>query len=62
MPSQFRNRGDRLVFSNGVVVLAVIAGLLVIVFHAELTRLIQLYVVGVFTAFTLSQWGMVRRW
>jgi amino acid transporter len=62
MPSQFRNRGDRLVFSNGVLVLAVLAGLLVYAFHAELTRLIQLYVVGVFTAFTLSQWGMVRRW
>ena len=62
MPSQFRNRGDRLVFSNGVFVLAAIAGLLVYVFDADLTRLIQLYVVGVFTAFTLSQSGMVRRW
>jgi amino acid transporter len=62
MPSQFRNRGDRLVFSNGVLVLAAIAGLLVYVFLADLTRLIQLYVVGVFTAFTLSQSGMVRRW
>jgi amino acid transporter len=62
LPSQFRNRGDRLVFSNGVVVLAILAGSLVYVFHAELTRLIQLYVVGVFTAFTLSQWGMVQRW
>jgi amino acid transporter len=62
MPSQFRNRGDRLVFSNGVVFLAVVAGLLIWAFDAELTRLIQLYVVGVFTAFTLSQAGMVRRW
>jgi amino acid transporter len=62
MPSQFRNRGDRLVFSNGVVVLAAIACLLIYAFDAELTRLIQLYVVGVFTAFTLSQAGMVRRW
>jgi hypothetical protein len=62
MPSQFRNRGDRLVFSNGVFVLAILASLLVYAFHAELTRLIQLYVVGVFTAFTLSQSGMVRRW
>jgi amino acid transporter len=62
MPSQFRNRGDRLVFSNGVVFLAVLAVLLIWVFDAELTRLIQLYVVGVFTAFTLSQAGMVRRW
>ena len=62
MPSQFRNRGDRLVFSNGVVVLAVVASLLIYAFDANLNRLIQLYVVGVFTAFTLSQSGMVRRW
>lgn len=62
MPSQFRNRGDRLVFSNGVIVLAAFAAALVWIFDAELTRLIQLYVVGVFTAFTLSQSGMVRRW
>ena len=62
MPSQFRNRGDRLVFSNGVVVLAGLAAVLIWVFDANLTRLIQLYVVGVFTAFTLSQAGMVRRW
>jgi amino acid transporter len=61
-PSQFRNRGDRLVFSNGIVVLSVLAVLLIIAFDANLTRLIQLYVVGVFTAFTLSQTGMVRRW
>jgi len=62
MPSQFRNRGDRLVFSNGVVMLAGLASLLIWTFGADLTRLIQLYVVGVFTAFTLSQTGMVRRW
>jgi amino acid transporter len=62
MPSQFRNRGDRLVYSNGVVVLAAVAALLIWVFDANLTRLIQLYVVGVFTAFTLSQSGMVMRW
>lgn len=62
MPSQFRNLGDRLVFSNGVVVLALLASGLIYVFGANLTRLIQLYVVGVFTAFTLSQTGMVRRW
>jgi amino acid transporter len=62
MPSQFRNRGDRLVFSNGVLVLAGLAALLIWAFDANLTRLIQLYVVGVFTAFTLSQAGMVRRW
>jgi amino acid transporter len=62
MPSQFRNRGDRLVFSNGIGVLAVLAALLVWIFEAELSLLIQLYVVGVFTALTLSQAGMVRRW
>jgi amino acid transporter len=62
MPAQFRNRGDRLVFSNGVVVLALFASVLIWAFSANLTRLIQLYVVGVFTAFTLSQAGMVRRW
>ncbi len=62
MPAQFRNRGDRLVFSNGVLVLATMASLLIWLFDANLTRLIQLYVVGVFTAFTLSQAGMVRRW
>jgi amino acid transporter len=62
MPSQFKNRGDRLVFSNGIIVLSVIASVLIWVFDANLTRLIQLYVVGVFTAFTLSQAGMVRRW
>jgi amino acid transporter len=62
MPSQFRNRGDRLVFSNGVIVLAGLAISLIWYYDAELTRLIQLYVIGVFTAFTLSQAGMVRRW
>jgi len=62
MPRQFANRGDRLVFSNGVVVLGVFAGILVVIFDADLTRLIQLYVVGVFTSFTLSQSGMVRHW
>jgi amino acid transporter len=62
MPRQFANRGDRLVFSNGVIVLGSLASLLIIVFHADLNRLIQLYVVGVFTAFTLSQTGMIRHW
>jgi amino acid transporter len=61
MPHQFMNRGDRLVFSNGVVILAVLAGLLIVVFDANLTRLIQLYLVGVFISFTLSQTGMVLR-
>jgi amino acid transporter len=62
MPSQFKNRGDRLVFSNGIIVLALLASALIYIFDASLTALIQLYVVGVFTAFTLSQAGMVRRW
>ncbi|MGH2683241.1 MAG: APC family permease [Actinomycetota bacterium] len=62
LPGQFKNRGDRLVFSNGIIVLSVVAGLLVWMFRGELTRLIALYLVGVFTAFTFSQAGMVRRW
>lgn len=62
MPRQFRNRGDRLVFSNGVFALALLAGVLLVVFDAQVSRLIQLYVVGVFTSFTLSQTGMVRHW
>jgi amino acid transporter len=62
VPRQFQNRGDRLVYSNGIIVLSGLAMLLVWVFDANLTSLIQLYVVGVFTAFTLSQTGMVRRW
>jgi amino acid transporter len=62
VPRQFQNRGDRLVFSNGILVLTGLAMLLVWLFDANLTALIQLYVVGVFTAFTLSQAGMVRRW
>jgi uncharacterized membrane protein YhaH (DUF805 family) len=59
LPRQFANRGDRLVFSNGVVILSVFAGLLVIAFGGDTTRLIPLYAVGVFIAFTLSQAGMV---
>ena len=61
MPRQFMNRGDRLVFSNGVIILAVLSGLLIYAFDAELTGLIQLYLVGVFISFTLSQTGMVVR-
>ncbi|HEX2214092.1 MAG TPA: APC family permease, partial [Mycobacterium sp.] len=62
LPRQLIARGDRLVFSNGIVVLAGLSSLLLIAFDAELSRLIQLYVVGVFTSFTLSQLGMVRHW
>jgi amino acid transporter len=61
-PRQFINLGDRLVYSNGIVVLAGIASLLIWAFHADVLALIHLYVVGVFTAFTLSQAGMVRYW
>ena len=62
LPRQFRNRGDRLVFSNGVVILTVIAAFLIWIFNANLNSLIQLYLVGVFISFTLSQTGMVLRW
>jgi amino acid transporter len=62
MPRQFMNRGDRLVFSNGVIGLALFSSLIIVAFDANLTQLIQLYVVGVFTSFTLSQTGMVRHW
>jgi amino acid transporter len=62
IPRQFENLGDRLVYSNGMVVLSVLAIVLVIVFKADVNKLLQLYVVGVFTAFTLSQAGMVRYW
>lgn len=61
LPRQFMNRGDRLVFSNGVVFLAVAAGILVVAFGGVTTALIPLYAIGVFTSFTLSQSGMVRR-
>jgi amino acid transporter len=59
LPKQFANRGDRLVFSNGVLFLSSMAILLVVVFHGDPTLLIPLYAVGVFTGFTLSQTGMV---
>ncbi|MGH2756870.1 MAG: APC family permease [Actinomycetota bacterium] len=62
MPRQFMNRGDRLVFSNGVLILAVLASLLIVIFDANLNKLIQLYLVGVFISFTLSQAGMVVHW
>ena len=62
MPRQMHNRGDRLVFSNGIILLAAFAGLLIYTFHADSTRLIQLYIVGVFVSFTLSQLGMTRHW
>ncbi|MCZ7630815.1 MAG: APC family permease [Microthrixaceae bacterium] len=60
LPRQFANRGDRLVFSNGVLVLAGAASLLIVSFGGNVSALIPLYAVGVFTSFTLSQSGMVR--
>jgi amino acid transporter len=62
LPRQLHTRGDRLAFSNGIVALAAFAIILVIGFQAEVTRLIALYTVGVFTSFTLSQFGMLRHW
>ncbi|MFJ7154015.1 APC family permease [Streptomyces sp. NPDC101118] len=61
-PVQLYNRGDRLVYSNGVILLALAAIGLIVAFDAQLTRLIQLYIIGVFVSFTLSQAGMVRHW
>ena len=61
-PRQFVNLGDRLVYSNGIVVLAGLAMLLIWIFSANVISLIHLYVIGVFTAFTISQAGMVRYW
>jgi hypothetical protein len=60
MPRQLANRGDKLVFSNGVIFLAVAAGILIVVFKGNISALIPLYAFGVFTGFTLSQAGMVR--
>ena len=60
LPRQFFNRGARLVFSNGVLFLAVVASALIVVFNGDISKLIPLYAFGVFTGFTLSQTGMVR--
>jgi amino acid transporter len=62
VPRQFATRGDKLVFSNGIIILAVFAGVLVVAFGGDTSRLIPLYAVGVFLSFTLSQTGMVRHW
>ncbi len=61
-PRSLSSRGDRLAYSNGIVFLAVMAIALIIAFDAEVTRLIQLYIVGVFVSFNLSQLGMIRHW
>ena len=62
LPRQFTYRGSRLVFSRGIVALALLASLLIIIFQARVTALIPLYAIGVFLSFTLSQAGMARRW
>jgi amino acid transporter len=62
LPRQLHTRGDRLAFSNGIILLALFAVVLIVAFRAEVTRLIQLYIVGVFVSFTLSQAGMLRHW
>ncbi|QIG42877.1 APC family permease [Nocardioides anomalus] len=61
-PRALGSRGDRLAYSNGIVFLAVMAIILIFAFNAETTRLIQLYIVGVFVSFNLSQLGMIRHW
>ena len=62
LPRQLHNRGDRLAFSNGILALALVAGLLLWAFKANVTNLIHLYILGVFTSFTVCQTGMVRHW
>ncbi|WP_426566720.1 APC family permease [Angustibacter sp. McL0619] len=62
LPRQLHTRGDRLAFSNGIISLALMASILIIAFDAQVTRLIQLYIVGVFVSFTTSQIGMIRHW
>jgi len=62
LPKQLHNRGDRLAFSNGIIFLSTAAVLIVYAFDASVTRLIQLYILGVFTSFTLGQLGMIKHW
>jgi amino acid transporter len=62
LPRQLSQLGDRLVYHNGIIVLGSIAALLCIIFHGTVDKLIPLYAVGVFLSFTLSQFGMVKRW
>ena len=62
LPRQLHNRGDRLAFSNGILFLSTAAVLIVFAFDASVTRLIQLYILGVFTSFTLGQLGMIKHW
>jgi len=62
LPRQFMNQGDRLAFSNGIIILSVLAALLLVVFGGDTHSLIPLYMIGVFVSFTLSQAGMVIHW
>lgn len=62
LPRQLSNRGDKLVFSNGIILLGFFAALLLVIFNGDTHNLIPLYAIGVFTAFTLSQAGMVQHW
>jgi amino acid transporter len=62
LPRQLHTRGDRLAFSNGIIALSATAMLLIYIFDADVSKLIQLYIVGVFVSFTMSQTGMVRHW
>lgn len=62
LPRQLHTRGDRLSYSNGIIALALFAIVLIVVFQADVSSLIQLYIVGVFISFTLSQVGMLRHW
>ena len=61
-PKSLATRGDRLIYSNGVLALSAVAALILVVYQANVTALIQLYIIGVFTSFTLGQTGMVRHW
>ena len=62
LPRQLHTRGDRLAFSNGIVSLATMAAVLIFIYKANVSALIQLYILGVFVSFTLSQLGMIRHW
>jgi amino acid transporter len=62
LPRQLTHQGDRLAFSNGILALSVLAGLLIVAFRGDTHRLIPLYMIGVFVSFTLSQAGMVLKW
>ncbi|MCZ2860183.1 APC family permease [Blastococcus sp. VKM Ac-2987] len=62
LPRQLHTRGDKLAYSNGILLLAGFAVLLIVAFDASVSQLIQLYIIGVFTSFTIGQWGMVRHW